>query len=326
MRSNLKGRNFLSLTDFTREELETLIHQGFDLKAKLARGERHELLYGKTLGMIFANPSTRTRVSFETGMTQLGGHAQFYTTADMQVAHKETWEDTARVLSRYIDGIIIRIYDLPRLGQGREIVRILAENASIPVINALDDMEHPCQVLADLITIKEKFGEEFTKKKVVFAWAYSERAKPAGVPHGVVAASALLGMNLTLAFPKGYELHEEFMNFYYREAKNSGANLTITHDLNEACSGASVIYAKNWSSFTMPTAEDLKYREKFKDWCVSKKHFDLAAPTAVYMHPLPANRNQEVTDDVIDGPHSVVYDQAENRLHAHKAILVSVMR
>jgi ornithine carbamoyltransferase len=326
MRINLKGRHFVSLMDFTREELETLIHQGFDLKAKLARGERHELLYGKTLGMIFANPSTRTRVSFETGMTQLGGHAQFYTTADMQIAHKETWEDTARVLSRYIDGIVIRIYDLPRLGQGREIVRILAENATVPVVNALDDMEHPCQVLADVMTIKEKFGEEFTKRKVVMSWAYSERAKPAGVPHGVVAAAAILGMNLTLAFPKGYDLHKEFMDFYAREAKKSDAKLTITHDLDEAASGASVIYAKNWSSFSMAKDDDLKYREKFKDWCISKKHFDLALPTAIYMHPLPANRDQEVTDEVIDGPHSVVYDQAENRLHAQKAIMVSTMR
>jgi ornithine carbamoyltransferase len=259
-------------------------------------------------------------------MTQLGGHAQLYTTADMQIAHKETWEDTGRVLSRYIDGIVIRIYDLPRLGQGREIIRTLAGAATIPVINALDDMEHPCQVLADMVTIKEKFGEEYKKRKVVMSWAYSERVKPAGVPHGVLAAAAILGMNLTLAYPEGYDLHEEYMNFFKQAAPSSGAKLTITHDLEEAASGASVIYAKSWGSFTMPREEDEKYRNKFKSWCIAKKHFELADPTAIYMHPLPANRNQEVTDEVIDGPHSVVYDQAENRLHAQKAIIVSVMR
>ena len=326
MRSNMKGQDFLSIKDFKKEEIETFVQQAFDLKAKLARNETHHYLPDKTLGMIFANPSTRTRVSFETGMTQLGGHAQFYTTEDMQIAHKETWEDTGQVLSRYIDGALIRIYDLPRLGQGREIVQTLAKSTTIPIINALDDMEHPCQTLADILTIKEKFGEEYKKRKVVMSWAYSDRCKPAGVPHGIVSAAALLGMNLTLAYPEGYDLHEEYMNFFTQEAEKSGATLNISHNLNDAASEATVIYAKNWSSFEMTTDEDLKPRENFKDWCINKKHYDLALPEAVYMHCLPASRNQEVTDGVINGPHSIVYDQAENRLHAHKAILVSVMR
>lgn len=326
MKSNLKGRDFISLMDLTGEELETLIRQALDLKAILARGERHEFLYGKTLGMIFANPSTRTRVSFETGMTQLGGHAQYYTTADLQTAHKETWQDTALVLSRYIDGIVIRIYGLPRPGQCREIVRLLAESASVPVINALDDMEHPCQALADIMTIREKFGEEFRKRKVVMSWAYSDRVKSAGVPHAMTAAAALLGMNLTLAFPEGYDLHEEYMDFFSRESKKSGATLTVTHDLDEAASGASVIYAKSWGSFQMKKEKDEKYREKFRDWCIASKHFEKAVADAIYMHCLPADRKQEVTDEVIDGPHSVVYDEAENRLHTEKGVLVSLMR
>ena len=323
--NTLRGKNFLSLMDLNKYELEYLIDEGIYLKKMQDRGERHELLYGKTLGMIFANPSTRTRVSFETGMTQLGGHAQFYNTSDMQLAHKETWADTSKVLSRYLNGMLIRIYDLPVLGDGREVVRTVAENASVPVINALDDFEHPCQCIADLITLKERFGDEYKNKKVVMSWAYSERVRPAGVPHAVVAAAALLGMNLTLAFPKGYELHKEYMDFFEREAPKSGAKLTVTHDLDEAAKDAICIYAKSWGSFTMSPEEDLKYREQFKDWCISDHHFELADPYAIYMHPLPANRNQEVTDSVLDGPHSAIYDQAENRLHAHKAICVALM-
>ncbi|MEA4846331.1 MAG: ornithine carbamoyltransferase [Clostridiaceae bacterium] len=324
--NTLRGKDFLSIMDLSKAELEYLIDEALTLKGMLDRGERHELLYGKTLGMIFANPSTRTRVSFETGMTQLGGHAQFYTTSDMQTAHKETWVDTAKVLSRYLNGLLIRIYDLPKLGMGREVVRTVAENATIPVINALDDYEHPCQCLADLITMKEKFGEDFKKKKVVMSWAYSERFKPAGVPQAMVAAAGLLGMNLTLAYPKGYDLDKEYMDFFDKESKRSGAKLEITHDLNDAAEDAIVIYAKSWGSYSMEREYDLEYRKQFKDsWCVNDKHFELADPNAIFMHCLPADRNQEVTDSVMDGPHSAVYDEAENRMHAHKAICVALM-
>lgn len=325
--NTLRGKDFLSIMDLTKEELEYLIDEALYLKHQLDRGERHnDLLKDKSFGMIFANPSTRTRVSFETGMTQLGGHAQFYTTTDMQTAHKETWADTAKVLSRYLNGLLIRIYDLPELGMGREVVRTVAANADIPVINALDDFEHPCQCIADLVTMKEKFGDDFKKKKVVMSWAYSERFKPAGVPQAILAAAGLLGMNLTLAYPEGYDLHEDYMNFFDKASKKSGATLNITHDLKEASQDAIVIYAKSWGSYSIPREEDLVYREQFKDtWCVSDEHFALADPNAIYMHPLPANRNQEVTDSVLDGPHSAIYDQAENRLHAHKAILVSLM-
>ena len=171
--------------------------------------------------------------------------------------------------------------------------------------------------------MKEKFGEDFKKKKVVMSWAYSERFKPAGVPQAILAAAGLLGMNLTLAYPEGYDLHQEYMDYFNKVAPSSGAKLEITHDLNEASKDAIVIYAKSWGSYSIPREEDLKYREQFKDtWCVNDHHFELADPNAIYMHPLPANRNQEVTDSVMDGPHSAVYDQAENRLHAHKACLL----
>lgn len=324
--NTLRGKDFISIMDLSKKELEYLIDEAIILKGKLDRGERHDLLHGKTLGMIFANPSTRTRVSFETGMTQLGGHAQFYTTTDMQTAHKETWADTAKVLSRYLDGLLIRIYDLPKLGMGREVVRTVAENATIPVINALDDYEHPCQCLADIITMKEKFGEDYKKKKVVMSWAYSERFKPAGVPQAIVAAAGLLGMNLTLAYPEGYDLDKEYMDFFDRESKKSGAKLEITHDLNDAAKDAIVIYAKSWGSYSMDREYDLKYREQFRDsWCVNDSHFEIADPNAIFMHCLPANRNQEVTDSVIDGPHSAVYDEAENRMHAHKALCLALM-
>ncbi|MDN5301866.1 MAG: ornithine carbamoyltransferase [Thermoanaerobacteraceae bacterium] len=322
MKTKMKGKHFISLMDFSKEELETILETGFDFKKMLARGQRHEFLKGKSLGMLFAQPSTRTRVSFETGMTQLGGHAQYYTQETMQLKNKETWEDTGRILSRYLDGILVRMYDLERYGMARDIVNTIAKNATIPVINGLDDKEHPCQVMGDIMTIIEKFGENWKKRKIVMAWAYAERVKSPGVPQAMLIAASLLGMNLTLAYPKKYELDEEYMAFAENAYKKSGGTLTITNDIYEASKGADVIYAKSWGSCTMPKEEDKKYREAFKeDWCISNKHFDLANPNAYYMHPLPAARGEEVTDEVIDGPHSIVYDQAENRLHIQKAIL-----
>jgi ornithine carbamoyltransferase len=321
----LRGRDFISLMDFTREELETILDVAFDLKRKAAMGVFPELLKGKTLGMLFAKPSTRTRVSFEAAMTQLGGHAQFYTPGDLQLAHKETMEDTARVLSRYIDGLVIRLYGLEKYGDARRILLSMAENATIPIINALDDKEHPCQIMADIMTMREKFGE-LRGKKIVMSWAYSERIKSAGVPQTMLVAAGLLGFDLTLAYPPKYDVDPDYLEFAKKASEKSGAKIEITHDIYEAAEDAHVIYAKSWGSFLMSKEEDAEYRKQFKeDWCISDKHFEKADPNAIFMHCLPADRGQEVTDELIDGPRSIVYDEAENRLHVQKAILTLLM-
>ncbi len=322
----LRGRDFISLMDFSREELETILDVSFDLKRKLAEGEPHEYLKNKTLAMIFANPSTRTRTSFEAAMTELGGHAQFHTPQVMQIAHHETWIDTAKVLDRYVHGIMIRMYGLERYGMAREILRVMADAARIPIYNALDDKEHPFQILADIMTMIEKLGPNWREKKVVMSWAYSERVKSAGVPQTMAIAASLLGMNLTLAYPKRYDVDPDYMAFANKAAEESGAKIEVVNDVYEAAKGADVIYAKSWGSFLMDPEEDKEYRKQFRDdWCISKKHFDLANKRAIFMHCLPADRNLEVKDEVIDGPMSVVYDEAENRLHTEKAVLALTM-
>ena len=323
----LRGRDFISLMDYSREELETILDVSLDLKRKLAMGEEAELLKNKTLAMVFANPSTRIRTSFEAAMTQLGGHAQFHTPEVMQIAHHETWIDTARVLDRYVEGIMIRMYGLEKYGMARDILNVMAEAAEIPVFNALDDKEHPFQIMADLMTMIEKLGPNWREKKIVMSWAYSERVKSAGVPQTMAIAASLLGMNLTLAYPKKYDVDPDYMAFANKAAEQSGAKINVVNDVFEASKGADVIYAKSWGSFLMKPEEDQEYRKQFKnDWRISKKHFDLANKQAIFMHCLPADRNFEVTDEIIDGPMSVVYDEAENRLHTEKAILALSMR
>jgi ornithine carbamoyltransferase len=324
----MRGKDFVTLMDYTGEEIETILAVAFDLKRQNAMGQPHELLKNKTLGMLFAQPSTRTRVSFETGMTQLGGHAQYYSEDSMQRKNKETWGDTGLVLSRYLNALMVRLYDLEEYGMAREIMDEIRHNTTIPVINGLDDKEHPCQCMGDLMTIQEKLGAGWKKKKIVMSWAYAERVKSPGVPQAMLLATSLLGADLTLAYPKGYELDDDYMAFAQNAAKKSGANITVTNDIYEAAEGADIIYAKSWgSTHGMNKAEDKEYRKQFaEDWRISDKHFELANPVSYYMHPLPAARGEEVTDSVIDGPHSIVYDQAENRLHAQKAVLALLMK
>ena len=310
------------MMDYTGEELETILETAFDLKKELARGQSHEVLKGKSFGMLFTQPSTRTRISFETGMTQLGGHAQYYTQETTQISHKETWEDTARIMSRYLDGLMIRLYDLERYGMARDIVNILGANATIPIINGLDDQEHPCQTMADLMTIMEKMGPDWRRKKIVMSWAYADRVKSPGVAQSMVVAASLLGMDLTLAHPDKYGLDPAYMAFAEKAYAASGGTLSVTNDIYDACTDADVIYAKSWGSMDLSKEEDVKYRQQFKkDWCIDLPHFERAHPVSYYMHPLPAARGEEVTDEVIDGPMSIVYDQGENRLHAQKGIL-----
>lgn len=323
---HMKGRDFISLADFSTEELEMIIETAFDLKRKTRRREPHLLLQHKTLGMIFMQPSTRTRISFEAAMTQLGGHAQYYSPETLQLVHQESWADTAQVMSRYLDGIMIRNYLIGSYGEGRKVQRWVAENASVPIINGADDEGHPCQIMADLMTIIERFGPAYKEKRVVMTWAYSDRVKTIGQVHDMMEASALLGMNLTLCFPEGYEPDSKYMTHALKVAERTGANLHTSHDLEDAVKGAHVIYVKSYGSLSMEKEKDLEYRKAFKDkWRIERRHFGKADRNAIFMHALPAARGIEATDEVYDGPMSVIFDEAENRLHAQKAVLSLIM-
>lgn len=323
-RANMRGRDFITLADYDQEDLYFLLDTAEELKRAQARNQQTYVLEGKSLGMLFGKPSTRTRISFETGMTQLGGHAQFYTADDLQLSHKETWVDTARAMDRYLDGIAIRMYNIEPYGESRRILNTMASAARIPIINMLDDGEHPCQVLADVMTVREKL-RTFDNKKIVVSWAYSPRAKSPGVPHGWLLAAAILGFDMTLAYPEGFDLAPEYMATARKAADRSGAKLDIVHDIKEAARDAHVFYAKSWMSFALTPAQ-LKERDRdLQKWLVDDALLDLSDKYVKFMHPLPADRNLEVTDAVMDGPRAIVYDQLENRLHAQKAVLAMTL-
>ena len=320
-----KKRDFISLMNYTQEELEALL--AFTETIKSGK-DTYPYLANKTLGLMFGVASTRTRISFQVGARQLGGHADFYNTNDLQLVYHESLIDTVRVMSRYIDGLVVRMYDMKNYGKGRESLNLLAEYGDIPIINALDDKDHPCQALGDIFTIKEKFAEDYKKKRVVFTWGYSWRQKSPGVPHSMMTAAALLGMNIVFVYPRGFELDEEYVSFAREAVKHSGGTLEFSNDLGEASEGADVIYVKSWKSLKMSSEEDQKFREQpraRRDWCVSDHHFKKAKPGALFMNCLPIIRGEQATAEVIDGRHSIIYDEAENRLHIQKAIMATLM-
>jgi ornithine carbamoyltransferase len=276
--------------------------------------------------MLFGVASTRTRISFQVGARQLGAHAEHYSANDLQLSNRESLKDTAAVMGRFLDAIIVRMYDMNNYGQGRESLLNLAEHAGVPVINALDDKDHPCQVMADVLTLAERFGGGYKRKKVVMSWGYSKRQKSLGVLHSMMSAGALLGMDLRFVHPKGYELDEEYLSFAESALKQSGGTLEFSNDLNEGCEGADVIYVKNWKSLKMTREQEESFKEGIKgDWCVTAEHFRRANPGALYMDCMPFVRGEQVTAEVADGPNSIIYDQAENRLHMQKAIMASVI-
>ncbi|HEX7312758.1 MAG TPA: ornithine carbamoyltransferase [Pyrinomonadaceae bacterium] len=319
----LGKKDFLDLRDFSRAELERLVKMALDMKAGR---DREPYLRGRNLGMLFTVASTRTRISFQVGARQLGGDAEYYNAADLQLSNRESLMDTAAVMGRFLDAIIVRMYDMTCYGQGREGLRTIARYAGVPVINALDDKDHPCQVMADILTLREKYGEEFRKKKVVMAWGYSKRQKSLGVLHSMMTAGSLLGMDVRFAHPKGYELDDEYVEFAQRAVKKSGGTLEFSNDLREASEGADVIYVKNWKSLKMTKEQEDSFKEGIKDdWCVRGEHFERANPGAFYMDCMPFVRGEQVTAEVADGPQSIIYDQAENRLHMQKAIMASLI-
>jgi ornithine carbamoyltransferase len=295
-------RHFLAIPDFSKPELISL----FDLAARMKQGSyREKPLLGKTLGMIFAKASTRTRVSFEVGAFQLGGHALFLSARDIQLGRGEPIRDTARVLSRYLDGIMIRTYD-------HADVEELARYGSIPVINGLTDLLHPCQVLADLMTVREALGGWDDK---VVAWIGDGN----NMANSWINAAGTLGFELRLACPKGYEPDAEILK------RNAGkTRLTITTDPKEAARGAHVINTDVWASMGQEEEQEKRVRA-FQGYMVDTRLMTSAAPGAIFLHCLPAHRGEEVAEDVIEGRQSRVWDQAENRLHVQKAVMAVLM-
>jgi ornithine carbamoyltransferase len=327
---SLKNRSFIDLRDFNRNEIEFLLDQAQHYKLTRNQStnqhqDSDQVLERKTLGMLFSVASTRTRISFQVAARQLGGHAEHYNAADLQLSNHEELKDTAAVMGRYLDGLIVRMYDMTQYGKGRASQRTLAEHSGIPVINALDDKDHPSQVMADLFTLREKYGDRFRQKTVVMAWGYSKRQKSLGVLHSMMSAGSLLGMNLRFVHPRGFELDPEYISFAQAAVRKSGGSLEFCNDLTAASEGADVIYVKNWKSLTMSSDQEQAFKEDIRDqWCVNSDHFERANPGAYYMDCMPFIRGEQVTAAVADGPNSIVYDQAENRLYIQKAILASI--
>jgi len=324
MQTNLRGRDVITLDEFTKEELETLLDVAFQLKRERALGIPHPLLRDKTLAMLFFFSSTRTRGSFESGMAQLGGHPEFIEAKSTQIAHGDTAKEIGEILGRYNDGIAIRQVDW-QVGEGY--IRDVVEASRVPVLNMQCDVYHQHQALADLMTIIEKLGDPRGKTATV-SWAYAASyQKPISVPQSLVTLLPRFGMNVRLVHPPEFKLMPEIMDLAQENARAARVGFEVLDDFEEGMRDTNVVYAKSWGA--LMTTEDEKEGaaiiDKYKDWIADEPRLKLADQDAIYMHPLPADRGVEVADAVIDGPHSVVYDQAENRLHGQKAVMALTM-
>jgi len=308
-KEDFKGRDFLTLHDYTPAEIAYLLSFAQQLKQEQKAGVPHPLLKGKGLGMIFQKSSTRTRISFEVGIAQLGGFGLFLSSRDIQLGRGETIWDTGKVLSRYLDGIMIRTFDHSEVEE-------LAQAADVPVINGLTDLLHPCQALADLMTILEHKGR-LEGLKLVFVGDGNN------VAHSLAFAGAKTGMHVTICCPPGYEPDNDVMTRARRDAIETGAQIEVTND-TAAVEGADIIYTDVWASMGQEDEQELR-KEKFKSYQVNSDLVKMAAPDVIIMHCLPAHRGEEISAEVIDGPHSVVFDEAENRLHAQKAVMALLM-
>jgi len=306
----VKGKDLLSIQQLSLEEIHKIFAVAKDLKDKVKRGEPHRLLEGKTLGMIFQKASTRTRVSFEVGMGQLGGQALFLGASDLQIGRGEPIKDTARVLSRYLDAIMIRTYSHAEVEE-------LAKYADIPIINGLTDLLHPCQVLADLFTAIEHQGE-LKGRKLTYIGDGNNMA------NSLIQVCAKVGMHIAVATPPGYEPDAAIVAAAEKDAALTGSTITLNHRISAAVSDADVVYTDVWASMGQES-EQVKRQQDFAGFQINSGVMKLAKPGAIVMHCLPAHRDEEITEEVIEGPQSVVFDEAENRLHVQKAILALVM-
>ncbi len=326
MISELRGRDLIGDLDFTKEEVETVLEVAWDLKKKRALGERHNLLQDKTLAMLFFFSSTRTRASFESGMAQLGGHAAFMESRTTQVSHGDTEKELGEILGRYFDGIAVRHVDW---GVGNQYINNIASSSRVPVLNMQCEIYHPHQCLADIMTIFEKKGRDLRGKKIVVSWAYaSSYLKPISVPQSLILQMPRFGLDVTLAHPPEFKLMPEIMEQAKEQAKIYGGKFEVVDDMEEGFKDADIVYAKSWGPLltTQDPEEGKAIQDKYKDWITDARKMALADKDAIYMHPLPADRDVEVTSEVMDGPQSVVFDQAENRMHAQKAVMALTMR
>ncbi len=325
MITNLRGRDLISDLDFSKEEVETVLDMAWDLKRKRAVGEPHAYLRDKVLGMLFFFSSTRTRCSFEAGIAQLGGHGAFIDSKTTQIAHGDTAVEIGEILGRYFDGIAIRHCDW---GAGNEYINGVAKASRAPVLNMQCELFHPFQCLADLMTIMEKKGRDLRKKKIVVSWAYaSSYLKPMSVPISLILQMPRFGMDVTLSYPPEFKLPDQYVEEAKAMARKSGSAFEIVHDMTEGFEDADVVYAKSWGPLltTADPTEGKRIQDSYKSWITDAAKMAHAKPDAIYMHPLPADRDIEVTSEVMDGPNSVVFDQAENRLHAQKGVMAMTM-
>ena len=326
MHTDLRNRDLIGDLDFSKEEVETVLDVAFDLKRKRALGEPHAYLRDKVLAMLFFFSSTRTRGSFEAGMAQLGGHAAFIESKTTQIAHGDTPKEIGEIFGRYFDGIAIRHVDWKI---GNPYLNAVAQASRVPVLNMQCDIYHPFQCLADLMTIIEKKGRDLRRKKMVVSWAYaSSYQKPMSVPQSLVLQMPRFGLDVVLAHPPEFRLMPEIMEQAQEQARIFGAGFEVVDDMEAAFKDADIIYAKSWGAMvhTADVDEGAKIISRYKHWITDERKMALAKQDAIYMHPLPADRNIEVTDGVIDGAQSVVYDEAENRLHAQKAVMALTMK
>lgn len=311
MQEKLKGKDFLSIGDFSTAEILYLLEEAKELKKLQKSGTPHPYLAGKVLGMLFEKSSTRTRVSFEVGMLQLGGHAIFLSPRDIQLGRGESIHDTAKALSRYLDALMIRTFS-------HESIQEFAHYADVPIINGLTDPHHPVQVMADLQTIIEYKGK-LDGLKLCYVGDGNNN-----VTHSLIEAAAKVGMHISVASPEKYRPNQEIVVKALEDAKLTGSTISIITDPIEAMKDADVVVTDVWTSMGME-AEAQERIQAFQAYQVNEELCSHAKSDYIFMHCLPAHRGEEVTADIIDGPHSVVFDEAENRLHAQKAILKAVL-
>ncbi|HJX37462.1 MAG TPA: ornithine carbamoyltransferase [Anaerolineae bacterium] len=325
MQTDLRGRDMITTQEWAKDEIETVLDVAFELKRERATGQAHPLLRDKVLAMLFFFTSTRTRSSFEAGMAQLGGHAAFIESETTQIAHGDTPKEIGDIMGRYFDGIAIRQCDWK---VGNQYIRDVANASRVPVLNMQCEVYHPFQALADLMTIMEKKGEP-RGKTVAVSWACAASyQKPLSVPQSLILLLTRFGMNVRLAHPPEYRLMPEILEQAQENGRVHGGTLELLDDMDAGFKDADIVYPKSWGSWltTENVDESAAMGRKYDDWICDEKRMALAKEDAIYMHCLPADRGIEVTDGVIDGPQSVVYDEAENRLHVQKAVMALTMR
>lgn len=324
MQTNLRGRDMITTQEWTRDEIDTVMDLAFDLKRARAVGRDHAYLRDKALAMLFFFTSTRTRASFEAGMVQLGGHGAFIDSDTTQISHGDTAKEIGEIYGRYFDGIAIRQCDW---GFGNQYIREVAAASRIPVLNMQCDVYHPFQILADLMTIIEKKGDP-RGKTIAVSYAYaSSYQKPLSVPQSLILLMTRYGMNVRLVHPPEFKLMPDIVQQAKDNAKKHNGSFEIMDDMDAGFQDADIVYPKSWGCWmtTEDVQESVEIGRKYSSWITDERRMALAKPDAIYMHCLPADRNIEVTDGVIDGPQSVVYDEAENRLHAQKAVMALTM-